>query len=51
MAAPAAVSPVGSALRNILRPVQMRRACPSVPGSAVYLYVVYKVTFGHKVQR
>ena len=47
VAAPAAVSAVRSAFRNILRPVQMRAPGPSVPACTENSYVVYKVTLRH----
>ena len=47
VSAPAAVTAVRSAFRNIFRPVQMHRTRAAVAGCAIYLDVVYEIGFCH----
>ena len=48
VASPAAVSPVRSSLRDILRTVEMHRTRSAVSRPAEYLYVVYEIAVCHK---
>ena len=47
MAATAAVTPVGTALGDIFRPVKMGRAGTPVPARAEYPDMIDEVTFRH----
>ena len=47
MAATSPVTAVGTSLRDIFRPVQVRRSRAAVPGRAEYLYVVNEVAVCH----
>ena len=47
MSSASSVTSVRSSLRYIFGSVQMCGTCTSVPGSTVYLYVVYEIRIGH----
>ena len=47
VAAPAPVTSVGPALRDVFSPVKVRRSSAAVPGCAEYLYVIYEVAVCH----
>ena len=51
MPSAAAVASVRSALGNVLGPVKMCRAGPSVPRGTENLYVVYEVTLCHNLTK